>query len=155
MLLRADKTTECWIGTVNPDHFHSSTTRSPCVPEVAINTAHYMVHSHSFVFLSWTHSDEFWLKIHFPALFLSSCNIYICLLHIALVWLILKNGCWELLICEVFNIPQSEEQFYPIRAEGESSQENLPNQEADQDQVDLSATHGETNHSIYQIDLLY
>lgn len=50
-------------------------------------------------------------------------------------------------------IPQSEEQFFPIRAEGESSQENWPNQDADK--VDLSATHQETNHSIYQIYLLY
>lgn len=41
---------------------------------------------------------------------------------------------------KVFNIPQFEEQFSPVRVEGESSQENLPNQEADEDQVDLSIT---------------
>ncbi|XP_051272669.1 C-Jun-amino-terminal kinase-interacting protein 4 isoform X3 [Dicentrarchus labrax] len=33
---------------------------------------------------------------------------------------------------------KSEEQFSPIREEGESSQENLPNQEADQEQDELS-----------------
>lgn len=48
-------------------------------------------------------------------------------------------------------IPQSEEQFFLIRTEGESSQETWPNQDADLDQVDLSDTHQETNHSIYQI----
>lgn len=37
-----------------------------------------------------------------------------------------------------------EEQLSPIRVEGESSQENLPDQEADQEQVDPSVTHGET-----------
>lgn len=47
---------------------------------------------------------------------------------------------------KVFNIPQSEEQSSPIQVEGESSQEIFPNQEADQAQVDLSVTHGETNH---------
>lgn len=55
---------------------------------------------------------------------------------------------------KVFNIPQSEEQFSPIRAEGESSQENLPGQEADQDQVDLSVNQRETNHGINQTYLV-
>lgn len=51
----------------------------------------------------------------------------------------------ELLISELFNIPQSEGQFFPIRLEGESSQKYFPNQEADQDQVDLYTANGETN----------
>lgn len=37
---------------------------------------------------------------------------------------------------KAFNIPQFEEHS-PIKVEGECSKENLPNQEADQDQVDL------------------
>ena len=40
---------------------------------------------------------------------------------------------------KAFNISQFEEHS-PIRVEGESSQEKLSNQEADQDQVDLYLT---------------
>lgn len=44
----------------------------------------------------------------------------------------------EILMSKVFNVPQSEDPFSPIRVEGENSQENLSHQEADQDQVDVS-----------------
>lgn len=37
---------------------------------------------------------------------------------------------------KVFNIPQFEEHFSSVKVEGESSQENLPTLEADQDQVE-------------------
>lgn len=49
--------------------------------------------------------------------------------------------------------PQFEGQFSSSKVEGERSQENLPNQKADQDQVDLSVTHGEplTTASTYLV----
>lgn len=51
----------------------------------------------------------------------------------------------EPLISELFNTPRSEGQFFPIRLEG--SQKYFPNQEADQDQVDLYAN-TDTNQGI-------
>lgn len=38
---------------------------------------------------------------------------------------------------KVFNIPQTDEQFSPVRVEGSSWQENFPNQDPDQEQIDL------------------
>lgn len=73
--------------------------------------------------------------------------------HLGLVYclleIVLRNECWEMLMSKVFNILQSEEQFPP--GEGESSQENLPYQEADRDQVDMSVVERETNITLVRV----
>ena len=38
---------------------------------------------------------------------------------------------------KVFSIPQTDEQFSPVRVEGSGSQESFPNQDPDQEQVYL------------------
>ena len=53
----------------------------------------------------------------------------------------------------VVNIPQTDEQFSPVRVKGSSSLENFPNQDPDQEQVDLplliteKLTKASTKHS--------
>lgn len=95
-------------------------------PEVTRNIAYFKVQPHTFYVMVLASNWEFiFFFMPFESMFVE-----------------------ELLTSELFTIPQSEEQFFPIRLEGESSQKYFPNQEADQDQVDLYAANGETNQGI-------